>query len=320
MGVLYSQYKAMYLKQTKDYASIPQGLLQTFHHEFNLGVSKDIVVKMFQNKRITERDLEIVKFLYIFKFATGAQLAQLLGGGNTEEALIARLNKLVNARILNKCLLSRVTENRIFSDSLQIYCLDMGGRYLLANFSNIDVDDWFTSSNMKSSELISKELITVDFYLNLFKQTNGGVEYFLSSHSLQANRMNITPSFEFSIQVDGVRSYFIGEVLRDYDTPFLFREKAQKLESLLTTNAWKKFFYDNSQAPFLLLICDDDSLAKEAAQVISQCTDIERYRITTRERMKQPLHEVGTFMKYVKEDDELKGVASKTFAPDNFQK
>lgn len=305
----------MYVRQNTEFHLIPERLKQTFHHEFNSSVSKNVVLEMYHAGRITDRDLSIMKFLFIFKFATAEQINRLLGEEQTIGALSARLDKLANQRILNKFLLSPVVENRIFPDSLQVYCLDLGAKYLLTQYSRYDADDWVSSENYKTSDLISKDLIAVDFYLNLRKQIGGRLEYFRSSNSLQLGRNTVSPSCEFSLKNGAGRTYMIGEVLKSYDTPFLFREKAAKLESLLSTNSWKKFFFDSNDAPFLLLICENDLLAKEAGELLSTSTTITRYRLTTLERMKMPLHEPGAFLRYDAESGELYEVASKIFAP-----
>lgn len=307
----------MYVKQNTEFHLIPERLKQTFHHEFNSNVSKNVVLEMYHTGRITERDLSIIKFLFIFKFATAEQVASLLGGEQTIGAVAARLDKLVNQRILNKFLLSPVLENRIYPDALQIYSLDLGAKHLLTQYSRFDVEDWVSSENYKTSDLIAKDLITVNFYLALRQQMGQRIEYFRSSNPLQLGRNTLSPSCEFSILgIADQRTYMIGEVVQSYDMPFLFRERAAKLESLLMTNAWKKFFFDGQEAPFLLLICENDLLASEAAELLSTTTDITRYRLTTLERMQKPLHEVGAFLRYDAETGDLYEVASQIFAPE----
>ena len=305
----------MYVRQNIEFQAIPERLKQTFHHDFNSNVSKNVVLEMYHTGRITDRDLTIIKFLYIFKFATAEQISTLLGGEQSIGAVSARLDKLSNQRILNKFILSPVTENRIYPDALQVYCLDLGAKYLLTQYSRYDVEDWVSSENYKTSDLISKDLIAVNFYLSLRNQLGGRLEYFRSSNTLQLGRTSIAPSCEFSIKNGGERTYMIAEVLRNYDTPYLFREKATKLESLLSTNSWKKFFFDSHDAPFLLLICENDLLAGEAAELLSTSTNITRFRITTLERMQMPLHQEGAFLRYEAETNELYEVASKIFAP-----
>lgn len=306
----------MYLKKGTLINEIEADLKQTFHHDFTMNISRDVILKMKHEDKLSDRDLKIAELIYRFHFATAEQVTDYLNDPEyTVGAIQARLDKLVHHRVLNKFLLSKTKEDRVYQDAMIIYCLDLGGKYLLSSFSSHDTSDWFTSNNFRISELIAKDLMTLDFYLKLYRQTEGKIEYFESSSLFQAGGSNIYPSFHFAIKVDGMRRYYIGEVVQEDDLPLLFRKKAEKLSYLLGTNAWKKYFFDIDEYPTLLIVAPNDLCAVEVAKGMKEVAGLDRYRITTPERSSQPLHEAGAFLRYLPDHGMLQPVRFTAFDP-----
>lgn len=306
----------MYLKQREgEIVVIPADLKQTFENKFTLNIGKNEIIKMKNSNVITERDIKIAKFLFHFKFATADQINRYLNEETSNVNLKNRLDKLVKYRVLNKFMLSDFEEDRIAPDALEIYCLDLGGRYLLANYSNEDTSDWYSTVNMKSSEIISKNLLVTEFYIQLMRTCPNKVAHFKPEPELRVGKKNVIPSFEMSMKINGQTKYFIGEVVREYDFPIHFREKAAKLESLLTTNAWKKYYYDSNTEPILLIFADSDLTALDAGKLISETTEIRNFRLSTDERIHRKLYETGAFLRYVKEQEVLQEIKAVTFRP-----
>lgn len=301
-------------------STISPGLRQIFESPFTINVGQKEIIKMKSIGVITDRDLKTSKFLFEFRFATAAQIHEYLNTLETEEnqsslsAIKSRLDKLVSYRVLNKFMLTDdATLTKIKPDALEIYCLDIGGRYLLANYSNEDTIDWYTAVNQVTSEIVSRNLASTSFFLSLMRTAGEYVEYFRVEPILRVGKKSIIPSFEFCFNVKGNKSYFIGEVVREYDFPVHFREKAYKLESLMESNAWKKYYYDATGAPVLFIVTDSDDLALETAQLITETTEMRRFRITTDERMERPLSETGAFLKYNDEQVSLQEITATTF-------
>jgi len=305
----------MYINEQDTPIQIPPDFKQTFENKFNLNIGKNEIIKMKNNNVITDRDIKIANFLFKFKFATADQIYKLLGEDKTKVNLKNRLDKLVKYRVLNKFMLSDFEEEHIVPDSLQIYCLDLGGRYLLAHYSNQDTTDWYSTVNMKTSEIISKNLVATEFYLRIKESVPEKLLYFNVEPEFRVGKKNVIPSFEMGLKINEQNRYFVGEVVREYDFPIQFREKAFKLESLLLTNAWKKYYYDAQQAPVLLLFADTDLTALEAGKLISETTEMENFRLSTDERIQHTLHETGAFLKYIKEELMLKEIKTLTFKP-----
>lgn len=306
----------MYLQQKEgETVIVPADLKQTFENKFTLNIGKNEIIKMKNSNVITERDIKIAKFLFQFKFATADQIYKLLGEESSKVNLKNRLDKLVKYRVLNKFMLSDFEEDRIAPDAFEVYCLDLGGRYLLSHYSNEDTSDWYSIVNMKSSEIISKSLLNAEFYLRVMQTCPDKVSHFKTDPELRVGKKNVVPSFEMCMKIGGQTKYFIGEVIREYDFPVYLREKAAKLESLLMTNAWKKYYYETDSAPILFLFADSDRTALEAGKLITETTEIRNFRISTDERIGRVLYEAGAFLKYDEEQDVLHEIKAVTFKP-----
>lgn len=306
----------MYIRNIEDWQVIPADLKQTFQNKFTNNVAKNEVIKMKNEGVITDRDLEVAKFLFKFRFATLNQIHKFLGQDSSMNSLKSRLEKLVQYRVLNKFMLGEEEEGHLCPDAFTIYCLDLGGKYLLTHYSNEDTSDWYVITNMKASEIISKDILATEFYLRLKETCPNKLIYFNLNPELRVARKNVVPSFEMCLKINDQNRYFIGEVVRQYDFPLNFRQKAEKIENLLITNAWKKYYYDSDLEPILFIFAENDMVAKESGKVISETTSIQNFRISTDERIQKVLFETGAFLKYMPELQVLKEIKAVTFKPE----
>jgi hypothetical protein len=306
----------MYLQQKEgELVIVPADLKQTFENKFTLNIGRNEIIKMKNNGIITDRDIKIIKFLFQFKFATAEQIYKLIGEESSKVNLKNRLDKLVKYRVLNKFMLSDFEEDKIEVNAFEIYCLDLGGKYLLSNFSNEDTLDWYSTINMKSSEIVSKNLLITEFYIRVMQTCGSKISHFKPEPELRVGKKNVIPSFEMCMKSNGQTKYFIGEVVREYDVPVHLREKAQKLESLLNTNAWKKYYYDSESEPILFVFADSDLTALETGKLLTETTELKNFRLSTDERIGRELFETGAFLKYVEEKDVLQEIKAVTFKP-----
>jgi len=310
----------VYIDNSYGLKAIPDGYKQIFQNKFTSNISKNQILKMKEENVLTDRDLEIAIFLFEFRFATLEQIYQYLKlkGILTQKKVVeneevretsinsikGRLDKLVINRVLNKFSLSLYNTDKIQSDSLIFYCLDLGGKFLLSHYSNKDVYDWYTSVNLKTSSLISKDIAATQFYLKLLEQSNDKLKYFITYPLRKFNKTSIVPTFEFCLMNNGMPNYFLVEVVRDCDVILEFPQKVEKLEMLLNTNSWKKYYYGNNNPPILFILAENDLVALDVGRVIANTTSIDRFRITTDEKINGNL--TTAFMKYLKEEDMLK--------------
>ncbi|HBF2930723.1 hypothetical protein NBN67_18930 [Clostridioides difficile] len=315
----------MYIKDSNIYKSIPEGYKQIFQNKFRNNISKHQVLNLVTDKKLSNRDIAIAEFLFNFKFATANNIYDFLkinniltlkkykeGEEEKETSFISiksRLDKLVQYGILNKFTLSKIDELKNEADALNIYCLDLGGKFLLTNYSNQDTVNWQTSINLNSSENVGKELFITNFYLKLLDVCN--VVYFETHPLRKADKINLSPSFEFAIESNGVKNYFLGEVTRQFDIPILFSKRIEKLDRLLSTNSWKKYYLDSQVVPTLFIFTETDELAVDASRLVFNTTNLEKVRFGTDERI---FNNLSTgFLKYMPEHKKLKIIKLKYF-------
>lgn len=310
----------MYAKDDEGIFCIKDDLKQIFKNKFTINIGQKEIIKMKNSEIITDRDLAIAKFLYKFRFATLNQIYEYLEHETDKEmtskiGIKNRLEKLVGYRILNKFILSDEISAETPEDALEIYCMDIGGRYLLAHYSNEDTMDWYTIVNMKTSSLVYKDLFITEFYLKLLNTCPQKILYFNLEPNIAVANKNVSPCFDMCINVNGLKNYFVGEIVRTFDIPIYFRDRVFKMESLLQTNAWKKYYYDSQIPPVLLLFADTEETALDASKLLVEATEMNRFRVSTSERIKRVLYSNGAFLKYIPEENELQEIKALTFAP-----
>ena len=302
----------MYIKDISE--KIKPDMKQIFERKFIINISKNEIIKMKNSGYITDVDMEIVRFLFEFRFATLEQIKKFLNEDNTD-LVKKKMKKLTTQRVLNRFMLSPYELDKVEDDGLFFYCLDVGGIHLLLHYSTDErVFDWTTTLNMVSSEMVSKLVSVVDIYLNFKKHCPEMITSFRINPELRVGKKVMYPSFELVVENKGEKKVFIGEVVKDLDVPVSLRDKVLKIENLLNTKAINKYYYDVTSDPIILLIGENNEIALEASKLITSCTEITNFRVSTEERIstKKP-HLKGAFLKY--QDDKLEEIAAQTFKP-----
>lgn len=311
----------MFITNEDGINGIKEGYDQVFKNMHTTTIGFKEVIKMKNNGSITNRDLEICKFLFRFTFATKEQIAEFLDlecseGDSNIDRIKERLDLLVKFRILNKFILSKDNNYKDKPNALEIYSLDLGGRQLLSSYSNEDTSDWYTVDTMKSAEIVKRKLYITRFYLKLKATSKDKISSFSVEPEMRVGKQSIIPSIAFSLIDNGKTYSYLCEVVLDVDIPATFRSNAFKLESLLDTNAWKKYYCEWEDQPAILLITESDFTALDSSRLIFKSTKLRRFRVTTVERIEKPLYESGVFMKYLDRTEELEAVSSARFSSD----
>ncbi len=299
------------------FEKIPTVYRQNFRYQFSVtGVSKNEIIRLRNSGQLTDRDVEIAKFLFSHTFATAEQIGDYLNG--TGEKIRNRLEELVKKRVLNSFFLSEIEMKLTQKDALIVYCLDFGGKYLVSSYGGEDTSDWYSTVNMKGSDLISKDLIATQFYVNLYKSSKQNLKNFKANPQMKVANKYVSPLFEFALDVNFSRKYLIGEVVLDGEEALEFRDQILKLEGLLTTNAWRKYFVDVEEPPILIIVAENDLVARNAAAIVNRATEIENRKIllTTIDRMEKVFYEKGTFLIYDPNSNKMKNVIVSTFKPE----
>ena len=279
------------ITRVEELNDISSNYKQIFQNKFTNSIDKHKVVAAKDDGDITDRDIEIVKFLFSCRFATLEQICtylRLTGNLNdqtSENSIKIRLDKLVQLyKILNKFMLSTYEEERIDNDALQIYCLDLGGLFLLHNFTNEPLEDirnWRPkTANLHTPESVAKDIFVADIFLKLLDTFGSDLKNFEAYKKMSFEKTLITITFDFCIERDGVRKYFIGQLAREDEMLSRFAKEADNIEKIVSTNAWKKYYPDSPQEPVVLFFTSDDYTAQEIGISVSE-RQIKKYRITT---------------------------------------
>lgn len=296
----------MYLKENEVKAYVQPYLKQSFKNQFRANIDKREILKLRHENVITNRDMEIILFLFRFKFITMGQLEKYFKNEYTQDSLRNRMEKLIKYRLLNKFAFSAYEEEKlppnIDNDVFFVFCLDIGSKFLLEAYSNLDVYDWYTSDNLHASEVIAKYLASVDFYLALTEEFSERLVYSEGAKVYRVFKQGIHIPLTFALNTFNTNQYFVVDIVGESDYPLNFKNKVEKLELLLATRGWMRYFHDSLTVPTLLLVCENDRIAYQAALMLAESSDVstENFKLTTIERLKNGngFNSPGTFLRF----------------------
>lgn len=299
------------LKRQTPMSKIPFGYYQIFEKPFILSVNDIQIVKMKDEGIITKSDLEIVRFVYENHFLSERQLillAKEFGKGLTK----TQVKRLLELRLLNRFNLSRREDDDFTPSGLVVYCLDIGGKYLLEKYSNENVINWTTADAMMDSGLVAKKLIAGEFKVALLKGLSDKITHHRSHPKLKLKRDTFVPSGELQLKNDLMLINFLLQVVTINDYPTQLREIVDNYSYLLETHAWKKYYFEVNEAPTLFFLTDTVDTALLVGRLMQQNTEIEKYRMVAAEGIVD-VFEKGILLKYDAENDRIVKVRNKMF-------
>lgn len=310
-----------FIKDSDGYVIIPEGFNQIFKNALSVKTNETQILKLKTSGTLTNKDVCLAEFLFDLKFATERQLVEYCKTVplfDDEEDIPKFLNRMVRHRVLNKFYLDEEEDDgkqkRWPNKALEIYCLELGGIHLLASFSDRDIYEWTTATIRKGSVLIGKQLLSTEMYIKARQTCVNKLEYYRNMPRYQVGVVSLGATFHFCLNDNGKRSYFIGEVFRESDNIADIREKLIKLESLLETKAWMKYYPDSEKAPILFLFTDSLELANIVGREVMQTTKITRFRMSTDLNLSQKmLNEKGAFLKYNETTDSIEEIKASMF-------
>ena len=315
--------RELFLKKedVKNFGDIGDDMRQVFRNPFTKNVYKNEIIRMMNDRELSEKDLTVCELLFQYKFGTLEQLHKASKTDKSVSGFQNRLNRLIEFRIINEFALTYLREEQeeIPRDAFKAYCLDLGGQYLLTHFGKDEnIMDWFYIENIVTSEIVAQRLLIFDFCMPFLINKPAGFKYLTPSPELRVGKRTLIPSFELCLEKNGRMTYFIGEVSRDQDVYTFFKGKMYKWNELLTTHTWKKYYNanDDGNEPVVLLMTNGIEAALQASRIFSEIGEISKFRVTTQELLENPLYESGTFMRYDPERRGLVNTAIKNFKPE----
>lgn len=317
----------MYIKNDVNFLDIPSGIFPSLAYNFASPgvVNTNAIAKDIANGYYKDRDFDLLKNLYFFRFATFEQLVKLLNVED-ENAFRARLNQLLSRRIINRFSLSQDHESDISSapDALIGYCLDFSGVELLSHkYQKNNIINYDVSMNIQDSNLIGKRLFIVDFYIKLIESIGKeNIASFDPSPEYPINKVyeggratvvRFRPSFSFGVKKDGAIKNYVAEVFTSEELgQTLVDEIAYIDEFLPRVKSFMLSEEEKKAVPTLLVFVNrDDDMLIATQGIIMNGPSIKTYRLSTSERVKAGLGENGAFFKF--EENTLKPVIMGAF-------
>ena len=275
-----------------------------FNKETNT-INKDIVVKSKRDGIFTDRDVAVCKFLFKHKFATLNQINTILVAQDFEPMTKEKAKSLCQNRLINKFTFAedKVRVNFDSDDIDVIYCMDLGGKYLLEQYeTSVDVTSWLLGRNAYSKDFVTKILMANEVYIKLSSTMKDRLLSFNILKEVRMGKEAIQIDFDFNLKTGDSVRYYIGNFFKQEDIFELFNQKSLVLESLVVTNGWKKYSMNNeSTEPALFFIGENEQVALALANKLHECgfnmNNKDRYSTFGR-ILKHNLYDKETFLKY----------------------
>ena len=257
------------------FENIPQGYSQKFAHKFTFFNVAPVPIakwRMLGRQRdgqgFSMEDQQICQFLYTNTFATTNQLLEYFDiepETKHAEYFERRLTFLVNQHILNSFTLHQYDHAKgDFSDALTIYCLDFGGKFMLANYGDTkQITNWYSSVNMKSSKFVAESLLLTQFYLRLIKTLkNNNSEDLLLNYKPDPEYRTMSEKVVLAAQIDlkanrntdSVLSLLVDIVMPDEEASG-YRDRMKLTDDLLNeSDKWKYYFDIDDRKPLYIVM------------------------------------------------------------------
>ena len=278
---------------------------QHFYNRETTTINKDVVVKSRRDGVFNDRDVAICKFLFKHKFATLNQINTVLEAQGFNPIKKDKARSLCQNRLINKFTFADEKEKVNFDkeDLEVIYCMDLGGRYLLEQYEpSVDVTSWLLGRNAYSQDFVSKILMANEVYIKLASTMKDRLLSFNILKEVRMGKDAIQIDFDFNLRTGDSVRYYIGNFFIEEDIFELFNQSSLVLVSLVVTNGWKKYSMNNeSTEPALFFIGENESVALSLAEKLHDCgfnlNNKDRYSTFGR-ILKNNLYDKETFLKY----------------------
>ena len=278
---------------------------QHFFNKETTNINKNIIVKSKRDGIFDDRDVALCKFLFKHKFATLNQINVILESQGFSPLNAEKARSLCQNRLINKFVFGEDNEKVNFEDENLnvIYCMDLGGKYLLEQYeTSVDVTSWLLGKNAYSKDFVSKILMANEVYIKLSSTMKDKLLSFNILKEVRIGKEAIQIDFDFNLKTDDSVRYYIGNFFNEEDIFNLCNQKALVLESLVITNGWKKYSMNNeSTEPALFFIGENEKVTLSLAEKIHDCgfnlNNKDRYSTFGR-ILKNNLYDKETFLKY----------------------
>ena len=241
-----------------------------------LQFSQAEVARMWNDGRINDDYVLIIKFLRLAKFATADQISRALNKNVSDEYL----SKMVKEMFLNSFILSEFGfEDDLKSPTvLHFYTLDFGGQYLNSIIGE-DMTNWRYTDLMVGTSLIKKNLIQTELLISFNNSKTLALRDYKQFKELRIGNKVVKTDFQASFKNRKNTSTiidFVGFVVNAGTEDVSFKESVEGLQTIFNaTNAWKRYYPLGTKPHFLIVIEDSTQPAQiiRVAEILGQLSD-----------------------------------------------
>jgi hypothetical protein len=210
---------------------------------------------------ITDKQKEILLYLYKFRFLNTHQIQKLLNHKNPNRTL-SWIKDLIEKKCIN-----RHYDRKSFEDNTKpaTYYLGSKARHILKSEKNLDFEqlEYIYSEHRREKKFISHCLFLADVYLFLLSQKEEKEDLkFFTKVDLNGYEYFPQPLPDAFIAVKGqdTKRYFL-DLFDEYTPPFALRQRVRKYLEYAENSDWDENT-DYAPLPFILIICPTESLKK----------------------------------------------------------
>lgn len=235
----------------------------------------------------TKKQLDILRILYRFRFATSEQLTQTLHAKRTN-IINQRLKLLLDQQYIGR---NFEPEYRLLRKHASYYLLPQGISALKQQGTKYDAVVLHNIRNDKtaSERFVEQNLGIFEVYCQLRKQYGDNLRFFTKSQLTKYGYFPETlPDAYIRLDVDGIEKQFFLEFLQASKPFFTVFRRLKQYVAYAEDGDWET---TNSRLPAILLVCDSPALLKRvikrAGNAIEDADDELRFYSASLSGLKQ---------------------------------
>lgn len=297
-----------YVKQSKNYITIPDNYEQTFVNSNFAVINENSVVLQKYNGNIDNEDMTLIKFIHDMVIVTAEQIERFCKIKDITEGL-KRTENLITSAVLNKFFLTdEVKYTGVLPDDIRMfYCLQDGGRILLEKYREMDLVDWTQAKNCMSSRGIHKTLINTELYLEMLSIKEKFFSFEKTPYFPMSSSTTLRAGASFGLKTENGNVYLLSDCIKKNEDIASLKERFRRYETLIKTRRWKRFYHESFKRPVVCFIVDSDVFALAVGREISETAPnlLNYICFTTPERLLRGIQNENSALEYDANSDAL---------------
>lgn len=295
-----------YTKCIDGFTTPPDSYVKCFYSVPNIKPHPDSVFELVENRTISEKELDLLTFLFRVQFATFSQLVKYcdLKGYSS---LKKKLDFLCKKGVLLRFIFIDEYGNNSFipQDALVVYCLSDSGKAIIERYTSVFTYNWTYSVQYQNTGNVSDRLVNTEFYLHVLSSDKAKVTDISSDYMLSYKRNILRADMVYRVLSLNQIYYVIANVIHPGTDVFSLRDLIHNYESFFATNLYKRFFPDAAAIPYVILICDNDQELMNVCNEVIETSRMSNVLYTTPSRFELGLTHAGAFLVYNESSNQI---------------